>query len=42
MICFHSPVDKAALSFQSGLVDKHDAVSEVLGPGKVTTLNTLD
>lgn len=32
---FHSPVDEAALSFQSGLMDEHDAVSEVLSPGKI-------
>lgn len=29
---FSSPVYEAALSFQPGLVDEHDAVSEVLGP----------
>ncbi len=34
-------MDKAALSFQPALVDKHDAVSEVLSPGrnKHTQLN---
>lgn len=28
----HSPVDEASVSFHPGLVDKHDAVSEVLNP----------
>lgn len=32
----HSPVNEAAFSFQSGLVDKHDTVSEVLSPVCVT------
>lgn len=42
MLYFHSPVNKAAFSSQSGLVDEHDAVSEVLNPGRITTLNTLN
>lgn len=32
----HSPVDEAALTFQATLVNKHNAVSEVLNPASLT------
>lgn len=34
----HSPVDKAVLPFQSGLVNKDDAVSEVLSPANINII----
>lgn len=41
MIYFHSPVDEAALSFQARFVDKHDTLSEVLNPSRITYITLL-